>query len=134
MCIRDSIYRYGLNTFQLYAKVGFDDAERHNSNLFPAGYNYALFNDGTKAIESSNERNTIFDLGAAHNYRLGRVVATSSLSAQFFDRKWEGLEIARDSFGQNAVTDIGSGSNITVAGEWVGNACLLYTSPSPRDS
>ena len=43
------------------------------------------------------------------------MVATSSLSAQFFDRKWEGLEIARDSFGQNAVIDIGSGDNITVA-------------------
>jgi len=118
----NNIYRFGLNTFQLYAKLGFDDAERHNSNLFPSGYNYALFNDGTKAIEKSNERNTIFDLGAAHNYRMGRLVATSSLSAQFFDRKWEGLEIARDSFGQNAVTDIGSGSNITVAGEWEGNA------------
>ena len=57
----NDIYRFGLNTFQLYAKLGFDDAERQNSNLFPAGYNYGLFNDGTKAIESSNERNTIFD-------------------------------------------------------------------------
>lgn len=117
-----NVYRFGLNTFQLHAKLGFDDAERHNSNLFPAGYNYALFNGGTKALEKSNERNTILDLGAAHNYRIGQIISTSSLSAQFFDRKWEGVEIARDSFGQNAVTDIGSGSNITVAGEWVGNS------------
>ena len=50
------------------------------------------------------------------------MVTTTSLSAQFFDRKWEGIEIARDSFGQNAVTDIGSGSNITLAGEWLGNS------------
>ena len=50
------------------------------------------------------------------------MIATTSLSAQFFDRKWEGIEIARDSFGQNAVTDIGSGSNITLAGEWLGNS------------
>tara|TARA_B100001758_G_scaffold208468_1_gene190117 strand:+ start:2685 stop:5882 length:3198 start_codon:yes stop_codon:yes gene_type:complete len=117
-----NVYRFGLNTFQLHAKLGFDDAERHNSNLFPAGYNYALFNSGTKALEKTNERNTILDLGAAHNYRIGQIISTSSLSAQFFDRKWEGVEIARDSFGQNAVTDIGSGSNITVAGEWIGNS------------
>ena len=116
------IDRFGLNSFQLNAKLGFDDAERHNSNLFPAGYNYALFNTGTKALERSNERNTIFDLGAAHNFRTGQMIATTSLSAQFFDRKWEGIEIARDSFGQNAVTDIGSGSNITLAGEWLGNS------------
>ena len=30
----NDIYRFGLNKFQLYAKLGFDDAERHNSNLF----------------------------------------------------------------------------------------------------
>jgi len=103
-----NIDRFGLNSFQLNAKLGLDDAERHNSNLFPAGYNYALFNTGTKALEKTNERNTIFDIGAAHNFSTGQMVTTTSLSAQFFDRKWEGIEIARDSFGQNAVTDIGS--------------------------
>ncbi len=43
-----NIDRFGLNSFQLNAKLGLDDAERHNSNLFPAGYNYALFNTGLK--------------------------------------------------------------------------------------
>lgn len=117
----NKITKYGLNTFQLNAKVGVDDADRHQSHLFPAGYNYALFNDGTKAMERSNERNTLINLGASQNYKTGIMTGTTSLSAQFFDRYWNGMEIARDAFGQSAVTDIGSGSNITLAGEWLGN-------------
>ena len=70
---------------------------------------------------NSNETNTIFDFGASHNYNFGGVNTTTSFSAQFYDHLWDGVEISRDSFGQNAVTDIGSGSNITVAGEWSGN-------------
>ena len=70
---------------------------------------------------NSNETNTIFDFGASHNYNFGGLNTTTSFSAQFYDHLWDGVEISRDSFGQNAVTDIGSGSNITVAGEWTGN-------------
>jgi len=117
----NKIYKYGLNTFQLNAKIGIDDAERHQSHLFPAGFNYALFNGGTKAMERSNERNTLVNIGASQNYKTGIMKGTTSLSAQFFDQYWDGMEIARDAFGQNAVTDIGSGSNITLAGEWLGN-------------
>ena len=114
-------YTFGLNTVQLNAKFGIDDVERKNSNLFPSGYNYALFNGGFKALVNSNETNTIFDFGASHNYNFGGINTTTSFSAQFYDHLWDGVEISRDSFGQNAVTDIGSGSNITVAGEWSGN-------------
>ena len=100
-------YRFGLNTVQLNAKFGIDDVERKNSNLFRSGFNFSLFICGFKGQVNSNETNTIFDFGASHNYNFGGVNTTTSFSAQFYDHLWDGVEISRDSFGQNAVTDIG---------------------------
>ena len=114
--------RLGLNTLKLYATVGIDNSDRGNSNLFPAGYNYTLFNGGFKALENASERNTIVDLGASHSLNFGIVKTTTSFASQFYDKQWSGIEISRNDFGQNAVTDIGSGSIITVAGEWSENS------------
>ena len=57
-----------------------------------------------------------------HSLNFGIVKTTTSFASQFYDKQWSGIEISRNDFGQNAVTDIGSGSIITVAGEWSENS------------
>ena len=114
--------KYGLNTFAVRGKIGVDDVQRDHSRLYSSDYTYGLNSLGSKAMQKSDETSVNYDIGAAHNFSGGPIVATTSLSVQFFDRTWQGMEIYRDYFGQSAVTDIGSATDITVAGEWFGNS------------
>ena len=115
------INKYGLNTLVVKGNVALNDIHRDESRSMSADYTYGQNDEGAKRLERSNNTSVNYDFGVAHTFSKGPIVATSSLSAQFFDHKTKNMRISRQYFGQSAVTDLGSASDIVLADEGLSN-------------
>ena len=87
--------KYGLNTLVVKGNVALNDIHRDESRSMSADYTYGQNGEGAKRLERSNHTSVNYDFGVAHTFSNGPIVATSSLSAQFFDHKTKNMRISR---------------------------------------
>ncbi len=111
------INQYGLNTMVLKGKVGIDDVHRDHFTSFSSDYNYGSQSEGEKGLKRTDTKRMNYEIGLAHSFNNGPLVAKTSFTAQFFDNLNQSMDIWRENFGQSEVTNISSAPSIREASE-----------------
>jgi len=111
------ISQYGLSTLVFKGKIGIDNVHRDHFTFQSSDYTYGTQGEGEKGLLRTDTKKMNYEIGLAHTYNNGPLVATTSFTAQFFDNLNQSIEIWRENFGQSEVTNIGSAPLIKEASE-----------------